>query len=100
MLLAVIIPFNNYKKCYVIEKTNKVDKEAMDLLDIIEHEEKINPILRTKSVKDYDRSDYRYLHNLIVNKYNKSEQEYNKIIQLIFNVKTGRFSSRINNLKI
>ena len=93
MLLAVIIPFDGYRKEYE-KRCKKPEKEKLDILDIIEREASINPILRTKCVQDYDAKDLRYLHKLLIHKYKRSEEEYEKLAKLIVDIKTGRFGDR------
>lgn len=94
MLMAVIIPFDNNRKLS-IKKKKKNEKKTMDILDILEYEEAINPILKTKCVQDYDDRDIRYLHRLLLKKYKVNKDEYDKIIRLIIDMKNGRFKERI-----
>lgn len=70
MLLAVIIPLDSYRKNYE-KRCKKPEKEKLDILDIIEREASINPILRTKCVQDYDAKDLRYLHKLLIHNINE-----------------------------
>ena len=70
MLMAVIIPFDNNRKLS-IKKKKKNEKKTMDILDILEYEEAINP------------------------KYKVNKDEYDKIIRLIIDMKNGRFKERI-----
>ena len=96
MLLAVIIPLDEYRKEYE-KRCKKPEKEKLDILDIIEREAAINPILRTKCVQDYDAKDFSYLRKLLLRKYKRSEEEYEKLVKLIMDVKTGRFRDRYGN---
>ena len=54
MIMAVIISFDANRR-HSTEKRKKNEKRTMDILDILEYEEAINPILRTKCVQDYNR---------------------------------------------
>ena len=94
MIMAVIISFDANRR-HSTEKRKKNEKRTMDILDILEYEEAINPILRTKCVQDYNRKDLRYLHKLMVRKYKMGEEEYQKIVQLMEDMKTGSFSARL-----
>ena len=91
--MGIVIEFDKARKKF-LDRKGKISTCNMDIYDIIDIEASINPVFWKKDVHEWTEKDLRYLHRILINKYKKSEAEYEKIKKLIIDVKTGEFSRR------